>query len=60
MKKEKSQWILQKYKKTYKRILSTIICQQIQQPRKNGHLSRDPQHAKSESRRNRSTEQTDH
>ena len=57
MKKEKAQWILQKYKKTCKRILSTIICQQILQPRGNGKLSRDLHPAKTESRRNRSTEQ---
>ena len=49
--------VLQTYKK-HKRILWRIICQQIWQPRRNGQLSRDIQPVKTESRRNRSTEQT--
>ena len=61
MKKEKSQWIPQKYiKKTHKRILWMIICQQIWQRRRNRQLSRELWPVKTESRRNRSTEQTDH
>ena len=43
-----------------KRILLTIICQQIWQPRRNGQLSRDIQPTETESRRNRSIKQTDH
>ena len=46
--------------KKNKRILWTIILQQIWQPRRNGQLSRDLQPAKTELRRNRSTEQTNH
>ena len=42
------------------KILSTIIFQKIQQPRGNRQLCRDLQPVKTESRRNRSTEQTDH
>ena len=59
MKKEKAQWILQKKKKKkHERILTTIMCQQIQPPGRNGQLPRDVQPTKTESRRNRSTEQT--
>ena len=46
--------------KKHKRLLQTIICQQILQPRRNGQLSRDIQPTKTESRRKRSIEQTDH
>jgi len=60
MKKEKAQWILQKKKKNHERILTTIMCQQIQPPGRNGQLPRDVQPTKTESRRNRSTEQTNH
>ena len=41
------------------RILCTIICQQIWQSGRNGQLSRVLQPVKTESRRNRSTEQID-
>ena len=41
------------------KILWTIICQQIWQPRKNGQLSGDIEHTETESR-NRSIEHTDH
>ena len=61
MKKEKAQWILQKKKKkNHERILTTIMCQQIRPPGRNGQLPRDVQPTKTESRRNRSTEQTNH
>ena len=61
MKKENTQWILQKEKKKkHERILTTIMCQQIQPPGRNGQLPRDVQPTKTESRRNRSTEQTNH
>ena len=45
MKEEKLQLIPQKYKKkflkkTHKRILWTVTCQQIWQPRRNGQSSR--------------------
>ena len=43
-----------------KRILWTIIYQQIWQPRRNRQLSRDLQPAKTKSGRNRSIEQSDH
>ena len=46
--------------KNRKRILWTTICQQIWQPRINVQLYRDLQPAKTESRRNRPTEQTNH
>ena len=36
--------------KKHEKILSTIICQKIGQSRRNGHLSRDLQPAKTESR----------
>ena len=39
--------------KNHKRILWTIICQQIGQPRRNGHISRNIQPTKTESGRNR-------
>ena len=42
------------------RILWTIICQEIWQARRNGQLSRDLEPTKAESRRNRSTEQSDY
>ena len=42
--------------KNQKRILWTIICQQIWQPRRNGQFSKDIQPVKTESRRNGSTE----
>ena len=48
------------YKKNHERILTTIMCQQIQPPGRNGQLPRDVQPTKTESRRNRSTEQTNH
>ena len=51
---------IKKIKKKHATILSTVICQKIQQPRRYGHLSRDLQPAKTVSRRNRSTEQTDY
>ena len=63
MKKEKSQQIVQKYKKRKKeniRLLWTSICQEIWQHRRNGQLSRNIQATKTESKRNRSTEQADH
>ena len=65
MSKEKTQRILQKYKKQKKkrereRILSTIVCQQIRQPRRNGQLSRDLQPGNTEPRRNRSPEHSNH
>ena len=47
-------------KKKHERILTTIMCQQIQPPGRNGQLPRDVQPTKTESRRNRSTEQTNH
>lgn len=47
-------------KKNHERILTTIMCQQIQPPGRNGQLPRDVQPTKTESRRNRSTEQTNH
>ena len=47
-------------KKNPERILTTIMCQQIQPPGRNGQLPRDVQPTKTESRRNRSTEQTNH
>ena len=40
--------------KNLKRLLWTITCKQIWQPRRNGQLSRDKLPIKSESRRNRS------
>ena len=40
-----------KKKKNHKRILWTIVCQRIWQPRRNGQLSRDLQPDKTESRR---------
>ena len=43
--------------KTHKRILWTILCQQIWQPRRNGQLSKSLQPVKTDLRRNRSTEQ---
>ena len=46
--------------KTTIKILWTIICQEIWQPTRNGQISRDIQPIKTESRRNRSFEQTDH
>ena len=46
--------------KNYMRILWTITCQKIWQCRRNGQLSRDIQPAKTESKRNRSIEQTNH
>ena len=49
-----------KRKKKCKRTLWTIICQQIWRPRRNGQLSRDLKPIRTESRRNRSTKQTDH
>ena len=57
MKKDKSQWFLQKYK-TIKEYYDQIICKLIWQPRKNGQLSGDKQCIKTESRRNRSIEHT--
>ena len=58
MKKKKSQLIPQKYKKEKrkkKRSENTmkIICQQIQQPRRNGQDFRNTEPTKIESRRNR-------
>ena len=50
MKKGKSKGILQKTK-NHERILWTIVCQQIWQPRSNGQLSRDVQSAKTESKK---------
>ena len=47
-------------KKNHERILTTIMCQQIQPPGRNGQLYTDIQPAKTESKRNRSTEQTNH
>ena len=46
--------------KNHKRLLWTIICQQIWQPNRNEQLSRDIQPDKIESRRNKSNEQTGH
>ena len=46
--------------KNHVRILWTIVCQWIWQPRRNAQTFWDLQPAKIESRRNRSTEQTDH
>ena len=43
-----------------KKPLWIIVCQQIRQTRGNGQLSGDLQPSKTESRRNRSTKQTDH
>ena len=40
------------------RLLQTVICQQIGQLKRNGHISRNIQLAKTESRRNRQFEQT--
>jgi len=60
MKKEEVTTDTTEIQKNHERILWTILCQQIWQPRRNGQLSRDIQPAKTESRRNRSTEQTDH
>ena len=66
MKKDKSQWILQKYKRERQREreseheLWTSILQQIWQPRRNGQISRDIQPAKTESRINITIKQTDH
>ena len=45
--------------KTLRRTLWTITCQQIWKPRRNGQLSINIQTDKTESRRNRSIEQTD-
>ena len=59
MKKEKSKLILQR-DKNHERILWTIAWQQIGQWRRNGQLSRDLQPAKTELKRNRLPEQTDH
>ena len=41
------------------KILWAVICQQIWQPRRNWPISRDIQSSKTESKRNRSIEQTD-
>ena len=39
--------------KNHRRILPTVICQQIGQPRRNGWISRSIQPAKTDLRRNR-------
>ena len=46
--------------KNHNRILQTVICQKIVQPRRNGKISRNIQTFKMESERNRQCEQTDH
>ena len=56
MKKEKQQAI----SKNHKRILWTIIYQQIGQPRRNGQISRNIPPSKTESGRNSQSEQTNH
>ena len=56
MKKEKSQQILQKYKKPLENTINNYMPT-IWQPRRNVQLSRDLGPAKTESRRNKSTEQ---
>ena len=58
MKKEKSLNIEEIQKN--KIILWTSICQKIWQSTRNEQLSRDLESAKTESRRNRSTKQSDH
>ena len=49
-----------KQKNTIRRLLWPIICEQIWQPRRNGQLSGEISSAKTESRRNRSFEETNH
>ena len=46
--KEENNWF-HRDTKNYKRILWTVICQQIGRPRRNGQISRDIQPSKTES-----------
>ena len=46
--------------KNHKIILQTVLGQQIEQPGRNGQISRNIQLSKTESERNRQSEQTDH
>ena len=46
--------------KIHKRVLWTVICQQNGQPRRNEQIFRNIQPSKTESGRNRQSEQTDH
>ena len=57
MKKEKSQWILQKYKKTVREHYEQLYANKFENLKKNGQLSRGLQPTKTESRRNILTEQ---
>ena len=59
MKKDKSQWILQKYKKPLEYV-NTGMPENLTFPKSNGQRSRDLKPAKTESRRNISTEQNNH
>ena len=58
MKKEKSQQVLQKYKKREKH--EQLYTNKFDNLEEICQLSRDIQPAKTESRRNKSTEETDH
>ena len=49
-----------KEKKDHKRLLHTIICQQNEQPRKNGQVLRKVQSSTSQPGRNTNYEQTNH
>ena len=63
MKQEKSQWILQKHthkKKPKREYYEQLYVNKFDNLEESGQLSRDLQPAKTESRRNRSVEQTDH
>ena len=60
MKKEKSQWILQKYKKPYEKSYEHLYGSKLDNLEEMDNSSTDLQPAKTESRRNRSTEQTNH
>ena len=57
--KENKNWY-HRHTKNHKRMLQTVICQQIGQPRRNGQISRNIQACKTESGRNRKYEQPNH
>ena len=60
MKKEKPQTDTAEIQKTIREYYEQLYAKQILQPRRNGQISREIQPTKTESRRNRSIEQTNH
>ena len=58
--KEKNNNRYHRDKNNRKRMLQTVICQQIGHSKRNGHISRNMQPSYYESGRNRQSEQTNH